>query len=238
MVAATAIEAPALGERPDAMPVRHLCRRAQEEADRYRTGVAGDERFAMEVVRRAIVERDEVCWEALHAMYSPVVQGWCRAMYRCADLAAEELAALAWEKFWRSFTAEKLAACRGVSSVLAYLKACVHSVVVDARRRRPAPLPLEAVDAWPDLVPSPEEVVAEAEGRARLRELVLRHARDERDRAIIALSYELGLRSAAVQAARPDLFPTVADVYRATRNLLDRLGRSHELRAWFERERA
>jgi hypothetical protein len=80
--------------------------------------------------------------------------------------------------------------------------------------------------------------VAEAEGRARLRELVLRHARDERDRAIIALSYELGLRSAAVQAARPDLFPTVADVYRATRNLLDRLGRSHELRAWFERERA
>lgn len=238
MPAVPAIEAPASGERPETMPVAHLCRRAQEETNRYRTGITGDERFAMEVVRRAVVERDEVCWEALHAMYGPVVQAWCRAMYRHAELEVEELAALAWEKFWRSFTADKLAVCRGAGSVLAYLKACVHSVVVDAQRRRPAPLPLDAAGTRPDLMPSPEETVTAAEERARLRELVLRHVRDERDRAIVVLSYELGLRSAAVQAARPDLFPTVADVYRATRNLLDRLGRSRELRAWFARERA
>ncbi|MER3420050.1 MAG: hypothetical protein C4290_05795 [Chloroflexota bacterium] len=238
MPAMTAIEAPAADERLQTISVTLLCRRAQEEAGRYYAGELCDERFALEIVRRAVVERDELCWEALHTMYSPVVQTWCRAMYRQADLDVEELAALAWEKFWRSFTAAKLAACRGAGSVLAYLKACVHSATVDARRRRPAPLPLDAVNARPDLAPSPEEAVAEAEERERLRELVLRHARDERDRAIIVLSYELGLRSAAVQAARPDLFPTVADVYRTTRNLLDRLSRSRELHAWFARERA
>ncbi len=238
MPAVTAIEAPASGEGLETISVTSLCRRAQEEAGRYQAGVAGDERFVLEVVRRAVVERDELCWEALHALYGPVVHRWCRAMARRADQEVEELAALAWEKFWRSFTADKLAACRGAGSVLAYLKACVHSVVVDAQRRRPAPLPLEAAETRPDLGASPEETVAEAEERARLRELVLRHVRSEQDRAIITLSYELGLRSAAVQAARPDLFPTVADVYRATRNLLDRLGRSRELRAWFARERA
>jgi DNA-directed RNA polymerase specialized sigma24 family protein len=238
MPAVMAIEAPAADERLRTLSVTVLCRRAQEEAGRYHAGEGGDDRCTLEVVRRAVVERDERCWEALHTMFGPLVQTWCRAMYRQADLDVEELAALAWEKFWRSFTADKLTACRGAGSVLAYLRACVHSVTVDAYRRRPAPLPLDAADARPDLSPSPEEAVTAAEERQRLRELVLRHARDERDRAIIVLSYELGLRSAAVQAARPDLFPTVADVYRATRNLLDRLSRSRELRAWFARERA
>jgi hypothetical protein len=42
----------------------------------------------------------------------------------------------------------------------------------------------------------------------------------------------LGLTSAEVQRRRPDLFPAVGEVYRVTRNLLDRLRRSPEMARW------
>jgi hypothetical protein len=39
-----------------------------------------------------------------------------------------------------------------------------------------------------------------------------------------------------VQLRRPDLFSSVDAVYTVTRNLLDRLRRNRELRAWLDRE--
>ncbi len=50
---------------------------------------------------------------------------------------------------------------------------------------------------------------------------------------LIYLKYELGLKSAEIQARRPDLFPSVGDVYRLERNILDRLRRSEALERWF-----
>ena len=67
-----------------------------------------------------------------------------------------------------------------------------------------------------------------------MRGLIDSHLSSEEERALIYLKYELGLKSAEVQGRRPDLFPTVNDVYRVTRNLLDRLRRSPRLRECFE----
>jgi hypothetical protein len=46
--------------------------------------------------------------------------------------------------------------------------------------------------------------------------------RDSREDAIVILRYREGLSASAIQARRPDLFPTVGDVYRAGRATLER----------------
>jgi hypothetical protein len=110
---------------------------------------------------------------------------------------------------------------------------CARSVVVDAARRRAA-LQRTAHDDQDRAAtaPAPDDALADADARQIFWEIVQGCLREERERLLVQLMFELGLRSAEVQAARPDLFPTVADVYRTTRNILDRLRRNRDLQAW------
>src|SRR5690348_13302436 len=119
---------------PDRLSIEALCRRCREETARYRRGQSYDDRFCFDVFRRAVVERDDACWEQLNAIYREQVAAWCRRAGASQPTDVEELAVLAWEKFWASFTPQKLAASNGSAGVLRYLQMCAHSVVVDAHR--------------------------------------------------------------------------------------------------------
>jgi hypothetical protein len=68
--------------------------------------------------------------------------------------------------------------------------------------------------------------------------LIEEHLRDVRDRLLVHLTYELGLRPAEIQERHPDQFPSVRDVYRITRNILDRLRRSTSLATWLNLDAA
>jgi len=122
--------------------------------------------------------------------------------------------------------------------VLRYLKMCARSAAIDAARTRAPALsldesPVEEADRAPVLA----EAHAERDAHARFWSIVNATLRDERERILAHLMYERGLKSAEVQAKRPDLFPTAAEVYRVTRNVLDRLKRNRDLLAWIEGDR-
>jgi DNA-directed RNA polymerase specialized sigma24 family protein len=220
------------GDAPATMPVDEVCRRCVEETARYRRRESHDDRFCFHLFRRAITAGDDVCWQALTEVYRDLVAAWCRrAGANEPDL--DELITLAWEKFWQHYTAEKLAGASGTAGVLRYLQLCAQSVVLDSARARPRELLSEdAAYRVPDTAPLPAETLADAAGRADFWNLVQEHLRDDRERTLLYLMYELGLRSAEIQAERPDLFPDVKMVYSTTRNVHDRLGRSPRLRQW------
>jgi DNA-directed RNA polymerase specialized sigma24 family protein len=222
---------------PEMLPVASLCRLCREQTARFRRGEEHDDRFCFEVVRRSIVQRDDDCWAELHAIYHDLVLSWCRASGGSLGLDPEELVASTWVKFWRSYTPDKLALAPGTSAVLAYLKMCAHSVTVDEARSRRALVPLdESHPLEHEEEASPGDLFAIEAARVDLWKIIDGHLRDERERVLMHLAYELRLKSAEVQRARPDLFPTVADVYRISRNILDRLKRSRELRGWIEED--
>jgi hypothetical protein len=107
-------------------------------------------------------------------------------------------------------------------------------VVLDAARHHASALPLDwaVAERW-EATRSSVESYDDGTGRVALWQVVNEHLHDECERVLVHLRFELGLKSAEVQAHRPDLFPCIGDVYRVTRNVLDRLRRSPALRAWW-----
>lgn len=216
------------------MPAADLCRRCREETERYRRRESHDDRHCFELMRRAIVDRDERCWETLLAVYGEQVLAWCRKAGGSLDTEPDELVALTWAKFLRSFTAEKLQHANSAAGVLAYLKLCAGSVAVDLQRGREPVLPFDETIGERACADSPAEIHAAHVRRAEFWALIAAHLHDERERVFMELFYEYELKPAEIQCRRADLFPAIHMVYTTRRNVHDRLRRSPRLRAWLE----
>jgi DNA-directed RNA polymerase specialized sigma24 family protein len=216
------------------LPLADLCRQCREQTARFRRGEVVDDRFCFEVFHRAIHRRDDGCWTELQNIYRDQVLAWCRRAGAGTALAPDDLVALTWEKFWRYFTPHHLDAAGGTAGALAYLRMCARAVVADDARARARSRPLAAPDHTPEEEPSPADEATRHTASTEFWALIAAALRTERERILVHLHYELGLRSAEVQARRPDLFPSVTDVYRTARNLIDRLKRNPDLRRWFE----
>jgi hypothetical protein len=138
-------------------------------------------------------------------------------------------------KFLRAFTADRLTRAHGIRAVMQYLMLCAASVVVDAKRRA-AIASRFAVDLEPEKA---ERLLSVERGGVepdwtQFWRLVQASLRCRADRVLVMLAYSRELKSAEIQAARPDLFPTVEDVYRIRHAIFDRLRRNTALRRWFE----
>ena len=219
---------------PASLPTAELCRRCREETGRYRRHEPSDDHFCFELIRRAVVLRDEQCWEELYAVYRDYVVSWCRKSGAESSMTEiDELVTLTWEKFWHSYTPEKLQHASGAAAVLGYLKMCARSVVLDQARGRSRNIPLdEGAHEQPDTAPTPSEHHAGRAVRQEFWAMIDRHLHDERERILVHLRYELGLKPSEVYARHPELFPTIQDVYRVIRNVIDRLRRSKDLGDW------
>ncbi|HLZ71008.1 MAG TPA: hypothetical protein VKV26_13995 [Dehalococcoidia bacterium] len=215
------------------LPVQELAWHCRMQHDRYHRGQAHDDGYANELVRRAVIARDEIAWEALYTIYNCQVAAWCRrAGAPPAEL--EDLCAAAWLKFWHAFTVDRLCRAKDIRAVLKYLMLCATSVVIDAKRKAAC-----AARFASDLEPEQAERLLAVECGSEpdwhdFWRRVQASLHSEADRVLVQLAYERELKSAEIQAARPDLFPTVEDVYRTRHAIFDRLRRNTALRRWFE----
>ncbi len=220
------------------LPLREVVARCRDETARYRRDQPYDDRFCFEIFRRAIEGRVEECWQELQGIYRDQLLAWCRRTGGSGS-DVEELMALTWEKFWRNFTAAKLASAGSCAAVLRYLKMCAQCVTIDSGRAAMAAGSLDAaaVDVA-DERPLPGDLQAERSATEEFWQLVDATLHDRRERVLVHLTYEIGLKPAQIQAQRPDLFPSIKTVYQTTRAILDRLRRNAELRSWIEQGQA
>jgi DNA-directed RNA polymerase specialized sigma24 family protein len=193
------------------------------------SGNAGGELYAMELVRRAVLSADQASWAALVDLYDAHIQGWCRRMGAMGDL--DDVRSEAWARFWRYFTADKLARCPGIAGVLQYLKMCVASIAIDRQRRAAERRTVVLVEAAHG-APGPDVELANRASCDEFWKLIQTHTVGEPEQVVLQLSYVEGLHPQAIAAQRPDLFRDVHTVYCTKRRLLDRLRRSPRLRAW------
>src|SRR5581483_5824143 len=141
----------------------------------------------------------------------------------CADIADQ-----AWARAWSALTPERFADFPTLARLLSYLRACVTTTAIDLMRthgsaeRRFCSLDIDIADR-------PVSDPLDALDRAEIWQIAFGVLATPIERVTLIDSFVYCLSPRAIYARHPQLFPNIADVYRAKRNLLERLQRSHAL---------
>src|ERR1700730_7111963 len=119
-----------------------LARRCAEETQKFLRQSASNDRYCLELFRRAIVRHNEDAWACLYQQYAPLVLTWVNQHQTVTTLLGQDGAAplvnAAFAKFAQALTPAKMSNFDALAAILKYLKMCVHSVVADEVRSRQA----------------------------------------------------------------------------------------------------
>ena len=125
-----------------------------------------------------------------------------------------------------------------LAAVLKYLKMCVHSVIADEVRSRQARQyeeTLELIDHEPASDDPADDVVSNISAQG-LWKVIQEELNGEDERVLIYLAYVQGMKPSEISSQHSRLFPTVEDVYRIKRNVLERLRRNRRLQTLFKHQ--
>jgi len=235
--------ASALRGQGDSLPhleflsINELAHHCSEETAKFLKQSSSDDRFCLELFRRAIVRRDDGAWASIYQQYAPLVLTWItQHQSAIAMLGQDGCAALvnsAFAKFSQALTPVKMANFDSLAAILKYLKMCVHSVVADEVRARQSHQyedALEKMEHEPASGDPADDVISNLSAQA-LWQVILEEVNNEAERVLIYLAYSYGMKPGEICTRHPQLFPTVDDVYRVKRNVLERLRRNRRLQA-------
>jgi hypothetical protein len=221
------------------LTIHELALRCSEESNRFVCRGVSNDRYCLELFRRAIVKRDDDAWACIYQQYAPLVLAWVAQHQSAAPLLGQDggapLVNAAFAKFSLALTPPKMENFASLAALLKYLKMCVHSVVADEVRSRNARQfeeALELIEHEPVAADPADDIVADISARSLWR-VVQAELKGEEERVLVYLAFVHAMKPAQISSRQPQLFPTVDDVYRIKRNVLERLRRSRRLRMLF-----
>ena len=97
---------------------------------------AYDPAFCYELFRRAIVLGDQNAHERLYLQYQSLVASWVErhSSYPSTGEENQYFVNRAFEKLWRALSPAKFGQFADLKALLAYLKMCTHSAIIDYSR--------------------------------------------------------------------------------------------------------
>jgi DNA-directed RNA polymerase specialized sigma24 family protein len=199
-----------------------------------------DPRFCFEIFRRALGQGDQPAWEAIYQQYRHLVKSWIavHSEFIRSGGDIDETVGRTFERLWAAVPPSRFDRFHDLRSILAYLKMCAHSAVIEDARKDAAFSRMVALDALPEeafqapdaATDSPVDRVAFAHDlREKLWNAV--DARlDDRERLVVRCLYELDLRPKSIFERHPDAFRDVREIYTIRQVVLERLARDPNLR--------
>jgi DNA-directed RNA polymerase specialized sigma24 family protein len=219
-----------------ALPLADLAQRCARETELFFQGQSNDTGYCFELFRRALRDDDQHAWSRVYNQYRPLVTGWVKqhtAFYASGE-EAQYFVNRAFEKMWGAMTPAKFSHFSNLKSLLSYMQACVHSVIVDhvrASRRSALVLLIEGL-ADEDRVRGvfvENRALAQVYRQEVWKEVSAR-LHNEEERLVVYCTFILALKPREIQARYPETFHNVSDVYRVKENVLSRLRRDIELK--------
>ncbi len=227
---------------PEQLSINELARCCSEETNKFLKQNASNDRFCLELFRRAIVKRDDDAWGCIYQQYAPLVLTWVTQHQSAAPLLGQDgsgpLVNTAFAKFSQALTPAKMGNFDSLAAILKYLKMCVHSVVADevrARQARQYEETLESIEHEPASSDPADDVVSNISAQG-LWQVIQEELNGEDERILIYLAYVQGMKPSEISSQHRRHFPTVDDVYRIKRNVLERLRRNRRLQLLFRHE--
>jgi len=192
---------------------------------------ADHEAAALGLFRRAVVGQDEAAWAALIARFGGQVRIWVR-QHPCWPAVRNQgddqhWVSLTFERFWQAMRLRGVERFPTLAALLAYLKLCAHSALLDEVRLLRAAQVEALRNGYEGARDEAANVEALALDRLAGRELwqVVAHALSPDERQVIFDSFAMGLKPREIARCEPQRFASAADVYRVKRTALDRLRR-------------
>jgi DNA-directed RNA polymerase specialized sigma24 family protein len=207
-----------------------LVQHCSAQSERYFQRQDSDPRYCYELLRRAIFDRNQQAWTMFYNQYRPLVASWV-LRHPAFVQSGEEVQFFvncAYEKFWAAMSPAKFDHFADLKSLLRYLQTCVHSVIVDQIRQhehRSLPLTMEATQA------ATGGAIDRASREEFWRWLEAR-LHNEKERRVVYGSFFLELKPRELYAEFKQLFRDVGEVHRVKENVLARLRRDPDLRAY------
>lgn len=224
------------------LSVNDLARCCAEETNKFLRQSASNDRYCLELFRRAIVRRDDDAWASIYQQYAPLVLTWVNQHQSATSLLGQDggapLVNAVFAKFAQALTPVKMGNFDSLAAVLKYLKMCVHSVIADEIRSRQARQyeeTLESIEQEPSADDPAEDVVSGLSAQS-LWQVIQEELNGEDERLLIYLAYVQGMKPGEICAHNRRYFPSVEDVYRIKRNVLERLRRNRRLLALLKQQ--
>jgi DNA-directed RNA polymerase specialized sigma24 family protein len=234
---ATAQPAGVASSDPRLMDLGGLARRALAESRRFYRHEEYDSRFAYELFRRALVERDDAAWSTIFEQYTPLVEHWVRrtGAFTVSGETSDYFVSAAFTRFWRAIPAERFASFPSLASLLNYLRRCATCVVIDSARSHSFAdmLPEESVNWNDQRLGHADEEATDRVSRGEFWRLIDGLLSSEAERVIVRCSFLLGMKPGDIYAEWGALFSGVEEVYTLKRSILTRLRKSAELRGMY-----
>lgn len=180
---------------------------------------------------RAILAHDDTAWSEINTRYRPLMICWA-SRFRASvaiDEFNEDIADQALARAWSALAAQRFEAFPSLAALLAYLRQCVRSTVMDcARAQHSRTRLLQSIASETPI--NPEEVVVDTNEYAELWSNISALAKTPAEQVVLVESFVYDLPPREIAQRHPQLFSSVAAVYASKRNLLERLQRNEELR--------
>jgi hypothetical protein len=217
---------------PARMDLAILAWHCGAENQHFRHGLPSDSRYAYELFRRALLERDEGAWAYLYDLYHSVVQRWVRknTAFDASGERSDTLVGEAFARFWHAIPPARFAQFPTVNALLQYLQICAGCVVIDSARTATRLSFAEAMLLNSTRQRPPDEEVLERMNSEELWRHIIGQLNGEAERVVVFDSFVSGLKPRDICARRRDLFTSVREVYMVKHNVLARLSRDQGLR--------
>lgn len=209
-----------------------LAEQCLQEMRHYRESQEHNDSYCLELFHRAIIARDEDAWEVLQTSFTPLMHGWLRRHPKrevaCRLDSAENYIAIAFVRFWQATVHNQRVEFHSLAGAMRYLQACLNGAIMDALRAyaRPREMPL------PEPGFSDEPMVEDEDELCSSWEVITTVLTTPAERRIAYLLFYCGLKPRDIVKHCPQEFPSVRDVYRLRRNIMEKLQRNIEILRW------
>jgi RNA polymerase sigma factor (sigma-70 family) len=218
------------------LPVNTLATRLRAETDKFLRQQPSNDLYGLALFARAVVKHDEDAWTCIYQQYAPLVLTWVNQHQSATSLLGQDgcapLVNAAFAKLSLALTPAKMDNFDSLAAVLKYLKMCVHSVIADevrSRQSRQYEETLELLEHEPATDDPADDVVSNISAQG-LWQIIQEELTGEDERVAIYLTYVQGMKPGEISSQHNRLFPSVEDVYRTKRNVLERLRRNRQIR--------
>lgn len=211
---------------PRSMNLPELTSRCMSEIQKYNQREPHNDQCCLEIFRRALLQQDSRAWSVLTERFHGIVLSWVRRHPQreaVRDIDSEEnFVALTFERFWRVTVRNKTLEFTTLAGALVFLRACVNSVIIDTlRSQKEIPIP----ENFERVAPEPDE----SNQRWEVIKGFIPNAREQR---LAYLLYYCGLKPRQIVQLLPREFNDVHEIFRLTRNIIDRLRRNKDRLRW------